>query len=178
MKANSPAQRSSGASARWDDICTSSLIAQANHTKNAFNLLVRQKAQPAHLPHVHFFSQVFGLLSHQDLHSPGGIGVVVLTVVVNVVVSVLAAGSQAQQSSSLLPQLLHWKRPPCEIQAFMRTSISQAGVEDVNDASVVVTCSGEVVVGVGDVVVLVTLVVGRVVKIHVPKQFPSQLSLT
>jgi len=43
---------------------------------------------------------------------------------------------------------------------------------------VVVTASGEVVVGAGNAVVLVTAVVEGVVKIHVPKQFPSQFSLT
>lgn len=59
--------------------------------------LAEQEEHPAHFTHLHFFSQLFGLLAHQDLHifAAGELVVVVAAgeLVVMVIVFVVVTGS-------------------------------------------------------------------------------------
>lgn len=102
--------------------------------------LVKHEEHPAHFVHWHFFSQLFGLVAHQDLHSPAlGELVVVVTVV----------PSQEQQGSPVMSfvHLWHLKDPPCDTQAFMFLSSSHIAPEDVDGAGDVVVAEDEVVAG-------------------------------
>jgi len=53
--------------------------------------LAEHGEHPAHFSHLHFFSQLFGLLVHQDLQSPAVVVVGVVSAVVVSVVSVVVS---------------------------------------------------------------------------------------
>jgi len=111
--------------------------------------LVKHEEHPAHFVHWHFFSQLFGLVAHQDLHSPAVGELVVVVSVVSVVVTGTSPPSQEQQGSPVMSfvHLWHLKDPPCDTQAFMFLSSSHIDSEDVDGARDVVVAEDEVVVG-------------------------------
>jgi len=111
--------------------------------------LVKHEGHPAHFVHWHFFSQLFGLVAHQDLHSPAVGELVVVVSVVSVVVTGTSPPSQEQQGSPVMSfvHLWHLKDPPCDTQALMFLSTSHIAAEDVDGAGDVVVAEDEVVVG-------------------------------
>jgi len=102
------------------------------HHRNMASLprsrLAEHGEHPAHFVHLHFFSQLFEFLAHQDLQSPAAWELVVV-VIVSVVVTGFSSPWHEQQGSPVMSfvHLSHSKDPPCATQALTSLSSSHVG---------------------------------------------------